>query len=69
VSVPVSRVAEFVARASDAVGARLLGIRPIAFGHVGDGNIHFNLTQPPGMDKSAYFEGHVRQAGVNRSGV
>jgi len=55
VSVPVSRVAEFVTRASDAVAARLPGIRPIAFGHVGDGNIHFNLTQPPGMDKDAYL--------------
>jgi D-lactate dehydrogenase (cytochrome) len=55
VSVPVSRVAEFVTRASAAVCQRLPGIRPIAFGHVGDGNIHFNLTQPPGMDKAAYL--------------
>ncbi|HTV44858.1 MAG TPA: FAD-binding oxidoreductase [Stellaceae bacterium] len=55
VSVPVSRVAEFVIRASDAVRARLPGIRPIAFGHVGDGNIHFNLTQPEAMDKTAYL--------------
>jgi FAD/FMN-containing dehydrogenase len=55
ISVPVSRVAEFVTRASDAVCARLPGIRPIAFGHVGDGNIHFNLTQPEGMDKAAYL--------------
>ncbi|MGH7048239.1 MAG: FAD-binding oxidoreductase [Stellaceae bacterium] len=56
VSVPVSRVAELVTRASDAVSARLPGIRPIAFGHVGDGNIHFNLTQPEAMDKAAYLE-------------
>ena len=55
VSVPVSRVAEFVTRASAAVSERLPGIRPIAFGHVGDGNIHFNLTQPEGMDKDAYL--------------
>jgi FAD/FMN-containing dehydrogenase len=55
VSVPVSKVAEFVVRASDAVEARLPGIRPIAFGHVGDGNIHFNLTQPEGYDKAAYL--------------
>ena len=56
VSVPVSRVAEFVTRASAAVCDRLPGIRPIAFGHVGDGNIHFNLTQPEGMDKAVYLE-------------
>src|SRR6266481_413807 len=55
VAVPVSRVAEFVTRASQAVCDRLPGIRPIAFGHVGDGNIHFNLTQPEGMDKAAYL--------------
>jgi FAD/FMN-containing dehydrogenase len=55
VSVPVSRVADFVIRASQAVAARLPAIRPIAFGHVGDGNIHFNLTQPEGYDKSAYL--------------
>ena len=55
VSVPVSRVAEFVTHASAAVCERLPGIRPIAFGHVGDGNIHFNLTQPEGMDKQAYL--------------
>jgi D-lactate dehydrogenase (cytochrome) len=55
VAVPVSRVAEFVTRASRAVSERLQGIRPIPFGHVGDGNIHFNLTQPEGMDKAAYL--------------
>src|SRR5713226_1854804 len=55
VAVPVSRVAEFITRASNAVCGRLPGIRPIAFGHVGDGNIHFNLTQPEGMDKAAYL--------------
>jgi D-lactate dehydrogenase (cytochrome) len=55
VSVPVGRVADFVSRASTAVEARLPGIRPIAFGHVGDGNIHFNLTQPVGIDKDAYL--------------
>jgi FAD/FMN-containing dehydrogenase len=53
--VPVSRVAEFITRASAGVSDRLPGIRPIAFGHVGDGNIHFNLTQPEGMDKAAYL--------------
>jgi FAD/FMN-containing dehydrogenase len=55
VAVPVSKVAGFVLRASAAVEARLPGIRPIAFGHVGDGNIHFNLTQPESCDTSAYL--------------
>jgi len=55
VSVPISRVAEFVVRATAAVTERLPGIRPMAFGHVGDGNIHFNLTQPDGAETSAYL--------------
>jgi D-lactate dehydrogenase (cytochrome) len=55
VAVPVSKVAEFVTRACAAVEARLPGIRPIAFGHVGDGNIHFNLTQPERYDTAAYL--------------
>jgi FAD/FMN-containing dehydrogenase len=55
VSVPVSGVAEFILRATAAVTERLPGIRPLAFGHVGDGNIHFNLTQPDGADTGAYL--------------
>src|SRR4051812_14962087 len=55
VSVPVSRVADFIIEASAAVSRAIPGIRPVPFGHVGDGNIHFNLSQPPGMDKAAYL--------------
>jgi D-lactate dehydrogenase (cytochrome) len=55
VSVPVSSVAAFIREASAAVTARLPGIRPVPFGHVGDGNIHFNLTQPEGADSAAYL--------------
>jgi FAD/FMN-containing dehydrogenase len=55
ISVPVSRVADFIARASDAVKSAMPGIRPVPFGHVGDGNIHFNLTQPVGADQKAYM--------------
>ncbi|MCW5771661.1 MAG: FAD-binding oxidoreductase [Rhodospirillaceae bacterium] len=46
VAVPVSRVADFIDRASAACEAALSGVRVVAFGHVGDGNIHFNLSQP-----------------------
>ena len=55
VSVPVSRVPEFLERALPAVEAALPGLRPCPFGHVGDGNIHFNLSQPVGMDKAAFL--------------
>ncbi len=46
VAVPVSRVAEFLRAGEAAVRAALPGGRLCAFGHVGDGNIHFNISQP-----------------------
>jgi D-lactate dehydrogenase (cytochrome) len=46
VAVPVSRVAEFIDAATLAAERALPGVRVVAFGHVGDGNIHFNLTVP-----------------------
>ncbi len=55
IAVPVSRTPEFIARASAAVAALVPGIRPVPFGHLGDGNIHFNLSQPEGADKAAYL--------------
>lgn len=55
ISVPVSRVAELIHRASTAIVARLPGTRACPFGHIGDGNIHFNLSQPPTMDREAFL--------------
>lgn len=55
VSVPVSKVPELIRRASAACVALIPGTRPVPFGHMGDGNIHFNVSQPVGMDKDAYL--------------
>jgi D-lactate dehydrogenase (cytochrome) len=55
VSVPADRSPEFIRRAVAAVTEAMPGIRPLPFGHIGDGNIHLNLTQPEGMDKEAYI--------------
>ena len=55
VSVPVSKVPAFIGAASAEVEAALPGVRVVAFGHVGDGNIHFNLTQPAGADRAAFL--------------
>ena len=46
VSVPVAAIHEFIAAGSSAVEALLPGARPVPFGHVGDGNIHFNFSVP-----------------------
>jgi FAD/FMN-containing dehydrogenase len=56
VSVPVSRVPEFLERALALVEAAMPGLRPCPFGHVGDGNIHFNLSQPVGMAKADFIK-------------
>lgn len=55
VSVPISRVPAFMAEADAAVMAAVPGARICAFGHLGDGNIHYNISQPVGADKAAFI--------------
>jgi FAD/FMN-containing dehydrogenase len=55
VSVPVSKVPELIHRASAACRALMPGIRIVPFGHMGDGNIHFNLEQPVEMNAAAFL--------------
>lgn len=55
VSVPLSRVARFIDEATAAVDVALPGIRPVPFGHLGDGNIHFNLSQPAGGERADFL--------------
>ena len=60
VSVPVSRVPELLRRGEAAVAALVPGARCVAFGHIGDGNIHFNFAQPAAMDGDAFLaRGHA----------
>ena len=55
VSVPIAAVPQLLAEGSAAVERLLPGIRPCPFGHMGDGNIHFNLSQPVGADPKAFM--------------
>jgi len=55
ISVPVAAVPEFLARATPAVERAIPGSRVVAFGHLGDGNIHFNLSQPIGADTPKFL--------------
>lgn len=55
VSVPIAAVPQLIAQGI-AAGERLVpGIRPVPFGHMGDGNIHFNFSQPAGADGKAFM--------------
>ncbi|MFV3128020.1 FAD-binding oxidoreductase [Niveispirillum sp. KHB5.9] len=55
ISVPVSRIPDFLAATLAAVADYMPGIRPYPFGHVGDGNIHFNVGRPADMEGAAYL--------------
>jgi FAD/FMN-containing dehydrogenase len=55
VSVPLAAVPDFIAEATAACEGLVPGCRPVPFGHLGDGNIHFNVSQPVGMDKAAFL--------------
>jgi FAD/FMN-containing dehydrogenase len=55
VAVPVSSVPAFIVKGTALIAKHFPGARPVPFGHLGDGNIHFNISQPVGADKSAYL--------------
>ena len=55
VSVPVSRVADFIREATQACMEHMPGLRPCPFGHFGDGNLHFNLSRPVDMADAAFL--------------
>lgn len=67
VSVPVARIPEFLERATAAVLAAEPACRPVPFGHLGDGNIHFNISQPasptPELGREAFL---ARWEEINR---
>jgi D-lactate dehydrogenase (cytochrome) len=67
VSVPVASVPQFLEEASAAARALIPGCRPVPFGHLGDGNVHFNVSQPVGADAAQFLArwGEVNDA-VNK---
>lgn len=56
ISVPVHAVPAFMAEAEKAVLAIEPNARLCAFGHLGDGNLHYNISQPVGVDKQAFLD-------------
>ncbi len=55
ISVPVAAIPDFIAQANAAVTKLIPGSLPLPFGHAGDGNIHYNLTQPLGADPEQFL--------------
>jgi FAD/FMN-containing dehydrogenase len=64
IAVPVSRVAEFIAQSSSSLRARFEGIRIVAFGHMGDGNIHYNVSLLDAVQNDDFIERHESE--INR---
>ena len=62
VSVPIADIPAFIEEAGRVVGAAAPGARPVPFGHLGDGNIHYNVSQPIGSDRDAFL---ARWAEIN----
>jgi D-lactate dehydrogenase (cytochrome) len=55
ISVPVVAVPDFIEQANAAVVKLIPGARPVPFGHLGDGNIHYNVSQPVGADSADFL--------------
>ncbi|RCX08575.1 FAD-binding oxidoreductase [Extensimonas vulgaris] len=63
IAVPISRIADFVAHTDALLTRELPGVRLVTFGHLGDGNLHYNVQAPQGCDAQAFLQAH--EAHVN----
>ena len=63
IAVPVSHIAEFIARADAALLAAFPQVRIVCFGHIGDGNLHYNLSRPDAQSNAEFI---ARTGAVNR---
>ena len=62
VSLPISKIADFIAAADAALEAAYPGVRPINFGHLGDGNLHYNIAHPlAGYTEESWVSGEWKQ--------
>jgi FAD/FMN-containing dehydrogenase len=55
ISVPISAIGRFVAATNDAIARRFPGVRMVVFGHLGDGNLHYNVSPPAGQAQDAFL--------------
>ena len=75
ISVPVAMIPQFIRTAAPLIERVCPGARPVPFGHFGDGNVHYNVSQPKGADRAAYLarwhvmsdEVHALVMGLNGS--
>jgi FAD/FMN-containing dehydrogenase len=58
ISIPVSRIPQFIEETDALLQAKIPGIRLVNFGHLGDGNLHYNVQAPAGADGPAFLKNH-----------
>jgi len=63
IAVPISRIGTFIAETDAAIAAAIPGARMVTFGHLGDGNLHYNVQAPEGGDAKAFLARY--QAAIN----
>jgi FAD/FMN-containing dehydrogenase len=63
ISLPISRIADFIAATDARLLAAFPGCQLVCFGHVGDGNLHYNVAPPAGIGHHAFL---ANQAAINR---
>jgi FAD/FMN-containing dehydrogenase len=61
ISLPISRIADYVQKTDAALQAALPGVRLVDFGHLGDGNLHYNVQCPAGGDAKAFLAEHEKE--------
>ena len=61
ISVPVSRIPDFVAATDALLTQAIPGVRLVNFGHLGDGNLHYNVQAPQAMDAAQFLQQHEEQ--------
>jgi FAD/FMN-containing dehydrogenase len=55
ISVPISSIADFVESTNAAIARRFPGVRMVVFGHLGDGNLHYNVSPPVGVSEDIFL--------------
>lgn len=56
IAVPIGRIGEFLTKGDALLASLMPTARLVAFGHVGDGNLHYNIAQPVGADAAAFLQ-------------
>ena len=67
ISVPISSIGRFIEETDALIAQAVPGARMVTFGHLGDGNLHYNVQAPEGVDAEGSFSRSTRSASTRSS--